>query len=190
MAKPSIDDQIEQAFEPYFLALGKVAHEWNHMQEELGKLFCTVVGLGESMGMTLWHSLRSDLAQRQMLVAAAGYMDDDEDWRAKFPKAAEAIADLVEDINRFSNKRNAAIHAPCSVILDEGELEIIAVSFSRNPNAQKLRGKDILAEFDWYERKADAYRRHVRDLAFALSDARVPWPDKPVWPHLGAKSTP
>jgi hypothetical protein len=191
MAKLPTHEEIDATtvtFETYFSALGKVAHEWNHMQEELGKLFCEVAGLDQSMGMTIWHALRSDLAQRQMLKAAIEYKGSLEDWADKFPKAEGAIVELVEEINKFSNRRNAAIHAPCSVIVGEDELEIFAVSFSGNPNAKKLRDKDILVEFSWYERTAETYRRYIRDLEFALSDSRVPWPDKTVLPTQGQKT--
>jgi hypothetical protein len=74
---------------------------------------------------------------------------------------------------------------PCSVVPGEEEVEIYAVSFFGNKNAKKLRGKDILAEFGWYERTADAFRIYARDINTALSDARLPWPDKPRMPTLG-----
>ena len=30
---------IKNLLDPYFMALGQVAHSWNHLHEELGKLF-------------------------------------------------------------------------------------------------------------------------------------------------------
>jgi hypothetical protein len=192
MAKLPSTEEVDAAtvtFEAYFNALGKVAHEWNHMQEELGKLFCQVAGLDNSMGMAIWHALRSDLTQRQMLRAAVECKGLDEDWAKRFPKAERTTADLLEEINKFSNKRNAAIHAPCSVVAGEAELEIFPVSFFGNPNAKKLRGKDVLAEFEWYERTAEAYRRYVKEIQVALSVSRFPWPDKPALPTLGQKKS-
>jgi hypothetical protein len=62
MAKLPTSEEVEaaeKALEPYKLALGKVAHAWNHMQEQLGRLFCMVSGLDDSMGMSIWHALKS-----------------------------------------------------------------------------------------------------------------------------------
>jgi hypothetical protein len=193
MAKLPTNEEIDAyavRLDTYFLALGKVAHAWNHMQEGLGVLFCRVAELDNSMGMAIWHALRSDKSQRDMLNAAVKSAAQVEDWAAKFPHAERSITDLVKAIHGFSDKRNATIHAPCSVIPGEEDLEIFAVAAFGNPNAQKLRGKDILAEFAWYEATADTYGRYVRDLQFALSDARAPWPDKPRMPSLGQKSDP
>jgi hypothetical protein len=175
----------EKAFNDYFIALGKVAHEWNHMQEEIGKLFCIVAGLDNSMGMAIWHALRSDKLQRDLLEAAVQTAAFDEEWLEQFPHASKSICNLLNEINAFSNKRNAAIHAPCSVITDEFEIEIFAISFSGNPSAKRLRGKDILKEFSWYEATASAYRRYINQIQYAVSDARIPWPDKPSMPTLG-----
>jgi hypothetical protein len=33
---------IKNLLDPYFMALGQVAHSWNHLHEELGKLFCAI----------------------------------------------------------------------------------------------------------------------------------------------------
>jgi hypothetical protein len=193
MAKLSSNEDVAAAtvtLETYFLALGKVAHEWNHMQEELGGLFCEVASLDQQMGMAIWHALKSDRSQRDLLRAAIETKATDDDWIEKRPKALTAIVDLLNEINEFSNRRNAAIHAPCSVVSGEGDLEIFAVSFTGNPNAAKLRNKDILSEFDWYERTAEHYRRYVKDIHYALSEPRVPWPDKPARPTRGQKNIP
>ena len=75
-------------------------------------------------------------------------------------------------------------------------LEIVAVSYFGNPNAQRLtetvvlKGADILTQFDWFERTADAYRRYVGEITYALGEPRVPWPDKPRMPTLGEKNSP
>jgi hypothetical protein len=180
----------------YCKALGKVAHAWNHMQEGLGQLFCDVAGLERSIGMTIWHSLKSDLAQRQMLEAMVAHRAGDDDWAKHHPKAEKAITNLINDINSFSSKRNAAVHAPCNPVLGGDDLEIVAVTFFGNPNAKKLsdavvlKEQQILDQFEWFERTAETYRRYIRDLVYALSEPRVPWPDKPRMPTFGEKNSP
>jgi hypothetical protein len=198
MAKLPTTEEIDAmpTFEPYFTALGKVAHAWNHMQEELGDLFCRVTGISHSTGMTIWHSLRSDLAQREMLRAVVEHRALDDEWAEKHPHAGATIVELIKGINAFSGKRNAAIHAPCNQVLGGDDLEIVAVSYFGNPNAQRLtetvvlKGADILTQFDWFERTADAYRRYVGEITYALGEPRVPWPDKPRMPTLGEKNSP
>jgi hypothetical protein len=198
MAKLPSDEEINVyavTLDTYCTALGKVAHAWNHMQEELGKLFCLLCDMNLSLGMTIWHSLRSDLAQRQMLRAVVEFRGSDDGWVELHPEAKETIVALVNGINEFSNKRNAAIHAPCRPVLGGDDLEIIAVSFFGNPNAQKLdeqvlNGHDILVQFDWFERTAEAYRDHIMDVEAALTEPRLPWPGKRRMPHLGEKNNP
>jgi hypothetical protein len=191
MAKLPTTEQIDAAaevLEPYFTAVGKVAHRWNHMQEALGLLFCAVAGLGHATGLTIWHSLKSDLAQRDMLRAVTEQKMADPEWSKRFPEARDII-EMINAINSFSNRRNAAIHAPCSISIGGGDIELMPLIFSGNPNARKLYGKDIMAEFEWYERTATVFRRYASDLEYALSIPvrSPPWPDKPGMPNLGEK---
>jgi hypothetical protein len=187
MAKLPTTEEIDAAsaaFEPYFDAVGKVVHAWNHLLEELGKLFCYVIGLDDSLGMAIWHSSNNDKAQRLMLEAAVNRQSYDDDWTEQHPGAAQGIRWILNKANDIGEKRNTAIHAPCSIVAGTPELEITAYLWSQNPRAKRLRGKDILAEFDWYERSADTLKRHVRDAQMALWDAHVPWPDTPQMPVL------
>lgn len=188
MAKLPDTDEIDlatKAFEPYFMALGKVAHAWNHLHEELGRLFCLVTGLDNSMGMSIWHALKSDRGQRDLLSAAMAAATSDEDWTGRFPKAEDGVRWVLKETNKLANQRNDAIHAPCSVIYGDGGFEIFAFSFSGNPKAKNLRDKDILMEFLWYESSADTIKHHVREIQFALSDPRVRWPENPLMPTQG-----
>jgi hypothetical protein len=187
MARLPTTGEIEAAsaaFEPYFDAVGKVVHAWNHLHEELGKLFCEVAGISESLGLAIWHSTLNDRTQRLMLEAAITERSHDADWSDAHPGAYKGICWILTKANDLGDKRNTTIHAPCSITLGDTELEIIPYFWSRNPRARRLRGKDILAEFDWYERSADALKRHVKDAQRALWGAHVPWPDTPQMPVL------
>ena|SRR5258708_375181 len=68
---------LNEIFEPYVLALGKVAHAWNYLQEALALLFCTITGMDESIALAIWHSTTNDRTQREMLRAAIGASIDD-----------------------------------------------------------------------------------------------------------------
>jgi len=172
-----------EALQPYFLALGKVAHSWNHLHEELGKVFCAVTQLELTIGMAIWHGLRSDAGQRDILKGAVEAAARDPEWVDLHPGAEDGVLYLTSKTQGLANKRNDAIHAPCDVI-PAGDFEIRPITFFQNQRAQSLRGKDILKEFEWYERTADALRRHATECRFAL-DGQLPWPDEPQLPTLG-----
>ncbi|MCK1736618.1 hypothetical protein IVA79_22340 [Bradyrhizobium sp. 138] len=196
MAKLPIQEEIEAAralLEPYKLALGKVAHSWNHMQEQLGVLFCMVAGLDNRMGMAIWHALKSDRSQRELLQAAIEAASDDEEWTNDFPKAKEDISWILKKVNKLTDGRNSAIHAPVfSVVV--GEPELRPNTILGNPNAAKLRGKDIIAEFEWYEEYFDSIKGFAAGVALALMGRRRPnsvwtqWPDRPRLPTVKQKS--
>jgi hypothetical protein len=184
---PSADElnAIEATLQPYFLALGKVAHSWNHLHEELGKIFCAVTQLDLSVGMAAWHGLRSDRGQRQMLEAAIKGAAESEDWVEEHPGALEGVIWLINRVNCLSGDRNNAIHAPCHALPGLEDFEIKPITFFGNRLARKLQGKDILQEFSWYEQTADILRRHATDVRFAL-DAQVAWPERPALPKREA----
>jgi hypothetical protein len=188
MAKlPDLSDvgALNLAWAPYIILLGKVAHAWNHLQEGIGRLFCLVSGLCPSIGLAIWHSSKSDRAQREMLEAALSARAADEDWAQKHPKAVEDIRWLLNKTNAVADQRNDAIHAPCSLGIEGRELEIIPIAFYGNPRAKKLRGKDILSEFAWYENSADTLKSFAREIESALMEpTRDPWPNRPQMPTL------
>ena len=62
-------DAVDAKMEPCIMALGKVAHAWNYLQEALGQLFVAVTGLEPHVGEGVWHILKNDRAQRDMLRA-------------------------------------------------------------------------------------------------------------------------
>jgi hypothetical protein len=187
MVRLPSQEEIEaanKALQPYFLALGKVAHSWNHLHEELGKVYCAVTGLELSIGMAVWHSLKSDRSQRDILEGAITAAAEAEEWQEGHPGALDGVTHLVNETNKLANDRNNAIHAPCDALPNGIDFEIMPITFFRNEKAAKLRGKDILKEFTWYERRANTLRKHARDVRLAL-DAQLPWPDKPRMPALG-----
>ena len=54
----------------YETAAGEVVAAWNVLQEELGGIFASITGISSEMAGAIWHSVRSDSLQRQMLFAA------------------------------------------------------------------------------------------------------------------------
>jgi hypothetical protein len=194
MAKLPTDEEIDAvnaALNPYFIALGRVAHSWNHLHEELGKLFCSVTGLELHHGMTIWHTLKSDRSQRDILRGAITARCQESDWVAKRPKAAAAIMDLLNEVNSLADRRNNAIHAPCSVALhgNRKDFEIVPVTFFGNDKATRLIGKDIIEEFRWYEGCANTLKKYTTTCRLAV-DAGLSSLEKPQMPTLGQADHP
>jgi hypothetical protein len=175
-----------ETLQPYFTALGRVAHAWNHLHEELGKVFCALSELDLSLGMTIWHSLKSDRSQREVLEGVLRRRGQSEEWSGEHPEASDGIRYLMKQVDKLAGRRNDAIHAPCAVI--PGDFEIKPLTFFGNERAKSLRGKDILREFAWYEKSADVLRKYASDIRFAL-DARTAWPAKPQLPTIGQINT-
>ena len=105
-----VADAASAAFQPYYDAVGKVVHAWNGLQEQLAILFCRVTNMSNEMGLSIWHSMKSDRAQRQMLRAALRAVD--EDWEAKYPRGRDDIAWLLSNADSIAEGRNNVIHAP------------------------------------------------------------------------------
>ena len=109
---------IEDAFRPYVLAIGNVAHSWNRLQEELAKLFCAVTGLDNSMGLGIWHALKSDRSQRDLLEAAIKVGATWQTWSTTYPTACADLLWIIERANKVADQRNDAIHAPCTMLVE------------------------------------------------------------------------
>jgi hypothetical protein len=182
-------DGLNVKIQPYVMALGKVAHAWNYLQEALGQLFCAVTGLeSDNTGQAIWHSTPNDRAQREMLKAAIN-ASNHRRLTKDLPKAKDDIPWLLNQADKLAEDRNNAVHAPMAVTTDGKTVEIIPAAYYGNPRARKLAGKDILAEFEWYEHRADTLTRFARAIRTAITTDAAPWPDRPQMPTLRQKKT-
>lgn len=165
------------------------------MQEQLGVLFCMVAGLNDSMGMAIWHALKSDRSQRDLLEAATEAAAEDKEWTSDFPKGKEDINWILKKVNNLTDGRNSAIHAPVLTIVGDVP-EIRPLTLYGNPNAERLRGKDIFAEFEWYEKYFDTLQLFAAEISLALigrgrpNSAWMTWPDRPLLPTVQQKRDP
>jgi hypothetical protein len=173
--------------EPYVMALGKVAHAWNYLQEALGQLFCAVTGLeNDSTGQAIWHSTSNDRTQREMLRAAIEAVTH-ERLTTSLPKAKDDIKWLLNQADKVAEQRNNAIHAPMAISVGGKEIELVPAAYYGNPRAHKLVGKDILTEFEWYEHCADTLTRFAYGVRGAITANDVTWPNRPQMPVLQQK---
>ena len=121
--------EITAKMEPYIMALGKVAHSWNYLQETLGQLFCAVTGLEQdNTGQAIWHSTPNDRAQREMLRAAI-MASTHKRLTVGLPKAKDDIKWLLDRADSVAEQRNTAIHAPMAVSVGGAEIELFPVIY-------------------------------------------------------------
>jgi hypothetical protein len=58
-----------------------------------------------------------------------------------------------------------------------------AAFFHGNPRAKKLKGKRVLAEFDWCERYAETLTRYAQKIETGIAfPDKYPWPERPTLP--------
>lgn len=190
------DEEMKIAFETYAVAVGKVAHAWNFLHERLGRLFVIVTGADRAIALAIWYSTESDRTKQKMLKDAVT-ASADERWMPQLPKAKTDLLWLADRVISLTENRNNAIHAPCELIMDwskvapdrYGPLFGMAASYhSGHDRAQKLRGKEILVEFDWCERWAEELSRFTERAESALISDTYPWPDKPAKPDRKPRS--
>jgi hypothetical protein len=168
-------------FEAYVAAVGKVAHEWNHLHEQLGMLFAILSGVKREVALAIWYSVKSDRAQRDMLRAAVNATNPERS--IKLPKAPDSLKWLLDRADEVAEARNNAVHAPCSLYLGGSVSEMGASFRNGNPRAKNLVGKDLLVEFAWCEAYATTLSRFTPILAMAIVfPDRFEWPERPKIP--------
>lgn len=177
-------------FKPYVIAVGRVAHAWNQLQESLGNTFAEVVGTDDQVAFAIWYSAKADRAQHLMLKAAIAATADTR-W-STHPKAKEDLVWLVDRTISLATSRNDAIHAPVAMIIANNALEIIPHYFNGNPSAESMLNKemDIVQQLDW----CASWSKSLQDFAdetraILRFDLRRPWPGRPAKPDLPPKRT-
>jgi hypothetical protein len=97
------------AFRPYVVALGQLALAWNALHETLALLYCRIMG-GSMVNqhLAVWHALKVDRAQRDILIAAA----QSNTWGAMPVKFMEDIKWLCGRADALEDLRNDALHSP------------------------------------------------------------------------------
>ncbi len=194
--------QIERKYRPLVVDIGLLVVSWSRLQETLARLFWFVTGIENgAIPLAIWHSTKSDRAQREMLREAAEVAFVSTLLkRAKLPTAAsnkranEDIVWLVNKANSLADKRNDVMHTPYLVALIEPknqDNQLIPEATYGNPRALKLKGKDLRKEFIWYRGHADELCRFAYDLGTCIRwPDSVPWPDRPELPHHGQPPSP
>jgi hypothetical protein len=190
-------------FKPYALAVGQLNLAWNDLQESLAGLFWTTMlyaqppraGDVENYApLWVWHAIKSDRSQREMLKAAIEHSPTD--WgRPSFKKDGKWLADRAEELE---NDRNDAIHAPLFSVnrslygLAAASVEKVAPAYWLfNPRARSLASKaNLLDEFRYCRDYAITLSDYARSIDKALGNPESPWPKKPQLPKRKQRKSP
>jgi hypothetical protein len=183
--------QFDRAFRPVALEIGRLARDWNQLQEELGQIFAKLIAPDQTfIALAAWHSQKSDLAQRNMLRATASA------WypRHRSPYSTDlknSVVTLLNAVDEFSIRRNTAVHAPIVQLMDVKtfEFRIEPNHWYGNTFAKRLRGKDVLTEFRWYVGQTQVLRNYAMRINAHLISGRLPLPSKLVLPPLSQYQT-
>ena len=140
----------QEVHDAHALAIGRIVIAWNEFQEALGELFASIFGRKLwKESLFAWQALENDRAQREMLRAAA---------HTRFGPTSDVFKKIswaIEQANRqLSNQRNFGVHTPLMIFTDhDGETGIYPNQMLGNRKAAGLAGKDLLCEFDRYEKR-------------------------------------
>lgn len=176
-------------FRTHAIALGQLALAWNELHESMALLFCTIMGGGYSnQFLAVWHVLKADRAQRDILVVAAKEINGH--TIAINKKLADDVKWLCGQADRLEDTRNDALHSP---LFGSGrkraERTVTPITGLGHIRAQKLADtKNVLKHFEWCRDSAMALTEYCRDLDRAFAERKNTWPDRPKLPNRGDTS--
>jgi hypothetical protein len=173
-----------RAFGPYVTALGQLALAWNSLHETLAVLFSMVMGGGYvGQYLAIWHEIKVDRAQRDILLAAARA---DQLRGPKYPRLVSDLEWICAKANTVEDARNDALHSPLwGSQRGPGYTLVMPATGLGHVRAQKLQAKDLLSEFRWCRDASLVLTEFARELDTAMSEFGLAWPDRPVWPNRG-----
>jgi hypothetical protein len=182
------EHQRDRKVRPYATELGNIVYFWNGLQESFYNFLWFVTGKGNpSVARAICFSIQSDRVQRAMLKAAVKAAPN-----TVFEGRSQARDDILWLISKADNlgeQRNDAVHSPYFLSESERVATLVAADFIGNPRSKNLSGKDLMAEFKWYAASARALWVYSTEMQRALLFSEEPWPDRPLLPTLGQKSS-
>ena len=178
----------DKALLSHAAALGQLALAWNGLHEMMAFLFCSVMGAGVSnQYLAIWHSIKSDRAQRDLLTAAV-----QSDPRGAYPMGyVEDITWLCRQATSLEDARNDALHSPIWAYQDAPDrVTVRPVIGLGHVRAKKLFDKgDLLSQFRWCRDTAIVLAEYALAMDASLSsDHMKTWPDRPELPNRGQTS--
>jgi len=184
---------FDKDFEPYAMSIGFLVREWNLFQERMLDLFAIILHpIGHGTAAAIWHSVQNDRIQRKKLLDAAKPQ-----LSKKHPEIYDAIQWICERSLGVGQQRDDAIHSPVVGLMGNDPMQFIAYHFFGHPRAMKLKGKDLIKEFDIYRQRVHLLAQYATELELytrhLLHDVRPPherwpFPQKPQLPDAQPKT--
>jgi hypothetical protein len=186
----------EPEFAPYVTALGRFALAWNELQANMCELFSFAAlerapqpgDMVNYVPTHIWHAIRSDRSQRDMLEAAVLHSKI-----ARGPELQEHGKWLCDRVTELENRRNDILHSPL-ILWHKGTTEATVMPnvFARNPRAMALaKVENLLEEIKSATEYALELSTYTVQIINALLGPTAPWPDRPSrrGPHKKPKAT-
>ncbi|VIO67030.1 hypothetical protein CI41S_03900 [Bradyrhizobium ivorense] len=137
--------------------LGKLVRRWSWLHEQLASVFQLASGTEKSVALAIWHSSKSDAAQRDMLIAALSASIDllkSEPADSHNTLQQQVFAEflwITKEIGKSSYTRNDLIHSPISLYFASGavQFEAIVTDAYSNPRAKTMAGKELFQLTRW-----------------------------------------
>ncbi len=136
---------------------GRLVRRWSWLHEQLVGVFRLATATHNTIADAIWHSSKSDAAQRDMLVAALNAsirelkflpIDDHNEFQQRV--FSEYIW-IAKEIDEKSHHRNDLIHSPIALFFKSGaaEFEAVVTDVYSNPRAKKLADKELFQLSRW-----------------------------------------
>ncbi len=154
--------------------LGRLVQTWALLQESLVGVFEQATECPPHVANSMWHSIKSDLVQRDVLIAALQSSTHLlRAWKGDVQKEQRVLIFeeyiwAITEINKLSHTRNDLVHSPIIFFGASGATEMDARIQHSNPRAGKLKDKELYQLSRWMCAKCDDIERHMASL----------------WPHV------
>jgi hypothetical protein len=160
--------------------LGQLTLAWNDLHETLAIVFSMVMGGGDvGQYLAIWHAIKVDRAQREILLAAAKV---DELRGPRYPRLVPDLEWICRKADAVEDARNDALHSPLwGSQRGPGSTLVIPLTGLGHVRAQKLMAKDLLTDFHWCRDASQVLTGFARELDIAMTEFGLAWPDRPDW---------
>lgn len=168
--------EFQRKAEQHAAEVGRVAIAWNALCETMAIAFSLILKPDhQGAALSVWHSVKSDRYQREMLRAAAIAMLGD-----KNQAALKEIEWVLGQIDATENRRNDAIHAPYAIQIENGLAKPMPSPMTGNPKAENLKDRDLVEALQAYSTRMSSLDHFLHGVMVHLVHPDNPLPKRPT----------
>jgi hypothetical protein len=173
----------DSSFSDLARAIGELALVWNDLGMVLSSLFHAVTRIPNAMASNaVWNSVRSDRAQRDMILSLVELQALGYDLSANL---RTEIVWCLREIGKLEDLRNNVIHSP---VYEDHTGKVVAWHELGNPRAKGLANKDLLKEIGWFYDTAVVLRQYCDGLSDCVGRPQKSLSTRPTLPNRGGLS--